>query len=330
MEHPDLASATHLPDGLEVKSPPVGLSRVSMMDSSWTNMTKKEETSVERGEDPHLDSLEVDETQHNSGDSIEPRADTQLDTQTEPGTQTQRQGESGEEGVDVDTSCDSGTASMEDARTPPAVLDGAGGPLDPPPTNLDEVVESSSSVLEGTIESSLLVSEEVKEPPPAPTLDPVVEPSSSVLDCSIESPPTIVDGAIETSSPAPLAGSVYPSPSKTNSTQDPVVPNGPTTPSSTTPPQAVDTAPDSNCSSSPYDTDCSRKLMSQIHRSVSQESLLDELEAELLSCQLPEGRGVGRKGSPVNGMQTDQEGSMVVFEKCAQFKYLQQEKAVKR
>lgn len=82
----------------------------------------------------------------------------------------------------------------------------------------------------------------------------------------------------------------------------------------------------------PYDTDCSRKLISQIQRSLSQESLLDELESELLACQLPEGEsGGGRKGSPpVNGLPTDQDGCMVVFEKCVQYKYAQQEKAIQR
>uniref|UniRef100_A0A673XE86 Coiled-coil domain containing 186 n=1 Tax=Salmo trutta TaxID=8032 RepID=A0A673XE86_SALTR len=86
-----------------------------------------------------------------------------------------------------------------------------------------------------------------------------------------------------------------------------------------------------NSSPSPYDTDCSRKLMTQIQRSVSQESLLDELEQELFSCQLPERGGGGRKGGPhVNGMQADQDGSPMVFEKCIQYKYVQQEKAIKR
>uniref|UniRef100_H3DNI5 Coiled-coil domain containing 186 n=1 Tax=Tetraodon nigroviridis TaxID=99883 RepID=H3DNI5_TETNG len=76
---------------------------------------------------------------------------------------------------------------------------------------------------------------------------------------------------------------------------------------------------------SPYDTDCSRKLISEIQRSLSQESLLDELESELLACQLPK----GEKSPAANGL-TDQEGCMVVFEKCVQYKYAQQEKAVQR
>uniref|UniRef100_A0A4W6CC84 Coiled-coil domain containing 186 n=1 Tax=Lates calcarifer TaxID=8187 RepID=A0A4W6CC84_LATCA len=89
--------------------------------------------------------------------------------------------------------------------------------------------------------------------------------------------------------------------SPTDSTTTSGISNGPSTP---TP---------SHSSSSPYDTDCSRKLISQIQRSLSQESLLDE------------------KGSPpVNGLPSDQEGCMVVFEKCVQYKYAQQEKAIQR
>uniref|UniRef100_A0A673IMA1 Uncharacterized protein n=1 Tax=Sinocyclocheilus rhinocerous TaxID=307959 RepID=A0A673IMA1_9TELE len=81
----------------------------------------------------------------------------------------------------------------------------------------------------------------------------------------------------------------------------------------------------SNSNLNPYDTDCSRKLLSEIQRSLSQESLLDELEDELLNSQSD---GM-RKGSPPNGLQKDQ-NSMVLFEKCVQYKYSQQEKAIKR
>uniref|UniRef100_A0A667ZJG2 Coiled-coil domain containing 186 n=1 Tax=Myripristis murdjan TaxID=586833 RepID=A0A667ZJG2_9TELE len=88
----------------------------------------------------------------------------------------------------------------------------------------------------------------------------------------------------------------------------------------------------SNPTSSLYDTDCSRELISQIQRSLSQESLLDELESELLACELTEsgGRDNRKESPPVNGLPTDQEGCMVVFEKCVQYKYAQQEKAIKR
>uniref|UniRef100_A0A673XCF5 Coiled-coil domain containing 186 n=1 Tax=Salmo trutta TaxID=8032 RepID=A0A673XCF5_SALTR len=146
-----------------------------------------------------------------------------------------------------------------------------------------------------------------------------------------ESQPAVVDG--------PLKCSVEPSPTKENVIQGSVVTNSPATPSS---PSSAFADPgissprtmastNTNSSPSPYDTDCSRKLMTQIQRSVSQESLLDELEQELFSCQLPERGGGGRKGGPhVNGMQADQDGSPMVFEKCIQYKYVQQEKAIKR
>uniref|UniRef100_A0A8D3D8H3 Coiled-coil domain containing 186 n=1 Tax=Scophthalmus maximus TaxID=52904 RepID=A0A8D3D8H3_SCOMX len=82
------------------------------------------------------------------------------------------------------------------------------------------------------------------------------------------------------------------------------------------PQSSANTSAPTHSTSSPYDTDCSRRLISQIQRSLSQESLLDELESELLGCRLPDGE--------------NQEGCMVVFEKCAQYKYAQQEKAIRR
>uniref|UniRef100_A0A673AKG8 Uncharacterized protein n=1 Tax=Sphaeramia orbicularis TaxID=375764 RepID=A0A673AKG8_9TELE len=116
--------------------------------------------------------------------------------------------------------------------------------------------------------------------------------------------------------------------------------NGPSSPNSDTVSSSLASSPQTSAnisaplhtSSSPYDTDCSRKLISQIQRSLSQESLLDELESELMSCQLSENEiGSERKESPpVNGLPTDQEGCMVVFEKCVQYKYAQQEKAIQR
>ncbi|XP_068505520.1 coiled-coil domain-containing protein 186 isoform X1 [Syngnathus scovelli] len=112
--------------------------------------------------------------------------------------------------------------------------------------------------------------------------------------------------------------------------------NGPSTPSSdtissslTSSPQSVtNTSAPSDSTSSPYDTDCSRKLISEIQRSLSQESLLDELESELMACQLPEVEGKG--SPPVNGVPLEQEDCMLVFEKCVQYKYAQQEKSIQR
>ncbi|XP_023652757.2 coiled-coil domain-containing protein 186 [Paramormyrops kingsleyae] len=75
---------------------------------------------------------------------------------------------------------------------------------------------------------------------------------------------------------------------------------------------------------SPYDTECSRKLMSEIQRTLSHESLLDELESELLDCRFPS----DTPGAP-NGPQNSQK-SATAFEKCFQYKYSQQEKAIQR
>ncbi|MGH0162644.1 UNVERIFIED_CONTAM: hypothetical protein FKN15_045782 [Acipenser sinensis] len=76
-------------------------------------------------------------------------------------------------------------------------------------------------------------------------------------------------------------------------------------------------------STSPYDTDFSKKLISEIQRSLSKESLLDEIESELLSCQLT------TECTFPNGIKTNQE-SLVMFDKCVQNKYLQQEKTIGR
>lgn len=76
-------------------------------------------------------------------------------------------------------------------------------------------------------------------------------------------------------------------------------------------------------STSPYDTDFSKKLISEIQRSLSKESLLDEIESELLSCQLT------TECTFPNGIKTNQE-SLVMFDKCVQNKYLQQEKTIRR
>ncbi|KAJ8264714.1 hypothetical protein GJAV_G00152930 [Gymnothorax javanicus] len=79
---------------------------------------------------------------------------------------------------------------------------------------------------------------------------------------------------------------------------------------------------------SPYDTDCSRKLMSEIQRTLSHESLLDELESEIMACQIVE-KGRKMSSSPPNGLRSDAD-TVTVFEKCVQYKYAQQEKAIQR
>ncbi|XP_041714213.1 coiled-coil domain-containing protein 186 [Coregonus clupeaformis] len=306
MEKSHPASASDLPQGSEGNSLPKGSSGVNTSKRSDTKM-EENEVCAERGNDVEQESLEGDGIQHKKKKKC--------------------QQEGGEESVNVDISCDIGTASMEDARTPPALVDGT---TERPLSVLDEVMESTNSVSEVMIESLASLQDKAVESPPA-TLDGVGDSSTSIPDRGAESPPSVVDGALKCS--------VESSTTKANAIQDSVVANSPATPSTpssdiadsgVSSPQTM-APPNTNSSPSPYDTDCSRKLMTEIQRSVSQESLLDELEQELLSCQLPERGGGGCKGGPhVNGMQADQDGSTMVFEKCIQYKYVQQEKAIKR
>ncbi|XP_057682329.1 coiled-coil domain-containing protein 186 isoform X2 [Corythoichthys intestinalis] len=135
--------------------------------------------------------------------------------------------------------------------------------------------------------------------------DAVESPSSvetSDKDCKQEPSPRSLNGLLP-----PLIQST----SKNLSSATSGISNGLSAPVSDT----VNSSPASDSTSSPYDTDCSRKLISQIQRTLSQESLLDELETEL------------REGSsPVNG----RDDCISVFEKCVQYKYTQQEKSIQR
>lgn len=231
-------------------------------------------------------------------------------------------------------SCNTSTVFVEDRKLPFSLLNEAGSSLET--TTSNDVVESSPSVLEGRIET-LMTLDDGKDSL-ASTQNRNEQPSVLVRNCSTESSPTNDSGLVESpSSPSVHSTSKI---SPTDSTTTSGISNGPSTPGSDTissllasfPQTCADTPAPSHPSSNPYDTDCSRKLISQIQRSLSQESLLDELESELLACQLPGGESEGdRKGSPlVNGLPTDQEGCMMVFEKCVQNKYGQQEKAIQR
>uniref|UniRef100_A0A8C7DJ00 Coiled-coil domain containing 186 n=1 Tax=Oncorhynchus kisutch TaxID=8019 RepID=A0A8C7DJ00_ONCKI len=254
---------------------------------------EENEVCAERGNDIKQESLEGDGIQHKKKKKC--------------------QQEGGEESVNVDISCDIGTTSIEDART---LVDET---TERPLSVLDEVMESTNS----TESLSLLLGKAVESPPAI--LVGVGDCSTSIPNRYAESQPADVD--------VPLKCSVEPSPTKENVTNSPATPSAPSSafadPGISSPRTMAPT--NTNSLPSPYDTDCSRKLITQIQRSVSQESLLDELEQELFSCQLPERGGGGRKGGPhVNGMQADQDGSPMVFEKCIQYKYVQQEKAIKR
>lgn len=197
------------------------------------------------------------------------------------------------------------------------------------PATTPDVEENSPSVCEGTEDSSLTLS--------ATTPNCNEQPSLPVRNCSTAATPDDESVSAESPSLSSVQSTLKSSP--TDSTTSGIS-NGPSTPSSDTTSPPFASSPQTNAKnsiplhslSSPYDTDCSRKLISQIERSLSQESLLDELESELLACQLPVGEnGGGKKGSPpVNGLPADQDDCMVVFEKCVQYKYAQQEKAIQR
>ncbi|KAM4852755.1 coiled-coil domain-containing protein 186 isoform 1-T3 [Thomomys bottae] len=76
-------------------------------------------------------------------------------------------------------------------------------------------------------------------------------------------------------------------------------------------------------SASPYDTDCTKKLISKIKNVSASEDLLEELESELLSTEF-----AGEPQVP-NGMNKG-EHALVLFEKCVQDKCLQQEYTIKK
>ncbi|NXS97817.1 CC186 protein, partial [Jacana jacana] len=76
-------------------------------------------------------------------------------------------------------------------------------------------------------------------------------------------------------------------------------------------------------SESPYDTDCTKKLISTIHQTSSQEDLLKEIESELLSTDFSKERKFP------NGVRKGEQ-ALAVFEKCVQDKYLEQEQTIKK
>ncbi|XP_075830619.1 coiled-coil domain-containing protein 186 isoform X1 [Microtus pennsylvanicus] len=75
-------------------------------------------------------------------------------------------------------------------------------------------------------------------------------------------------------------------------------------------------------SASLYDTDCTRKLISQIKTVSSSDDLLGEIESELLSAEFTEEHQVP------NGVNKG-EHALAMFEKCVHSKYLQQELTIK-
>lgn len=248
---------------------------------------------VSTGQDIKVVEEDVEAEQDSALDSVQSYGAERVDLRLDFSAPDQESATMEDGPGDGNSSCDSGTASIDDTRTStalpnglvetvPAVLDGTGQVLLCPSNFEDQKVASSC------------VSGDAKE-----------------ACVSNNTPSHAVFPSGDTAKPQGLSSQTG---SVTNS-------------DSAVSPQHVDNHSNSVSSANLYDTDCSRKLMSEIQRSVSQESLLDELESELLSCQVQE-QGSSR-ASPPNGLFKDQ-GSMVVFEKCVQFKYSQQEKAIKR
>ncbi|XP_035520112.1 coiled-coil domain-containing protein 186 [Morone saxatilis] len=318
-------------EGSEVESVSGGSHPVDQLHNSTSNVEEEEPVSHSNADEAEKCSQAKDEAQLDS-DLIKNVTDVQADAAAEAQTCNQEHLERSE--LDADTGCDSNTVSME-GGIPPCSNE-AGGALLAPVTTVDNVVGSSPSVPEGTVET-VLTFDEVKDSHGAAP-DSHEQPSVLVTNCSTE--PSPADDSAPAESPSASSVQNASKNSPTDSTTTSGISNGPSTPTSDTVSSSLASSPQTNTSapphslSSPYDTDCSRKLISQIQRSLSQESLLDELESELLACQLPEGEGGGggeRKGSPpVNGLPTDQEDCMLVFEKCVQYKYAQQEKAIQR
>uniref|UniRef100_A0AAQ6A6X3 Uncharacterized protein n=1 Tax=Amphiprion ocellaris TaxID=80972 RepID=A0AAQ6A6X3_AMPOC len=318
MEQP--GPVTSMMEGSEVKSASEGSCQVNQLLNSTPNIEEEEQVSHNSGHEAEICCQATDELQLDS-ELIKIIIDDEMDIKTEQEAQTCSQEHLDEQELAADT-------STEIERPLLSLSNETDGALVTPDTTLD-VVESSPSVLEGTTDTIL-------------TFDAVItnnseQPSLLVTNCSTEPSPAEDRDSAESPSSSSVQSTSKNSP--TDSTTSGIS-NGPSTPSSDTVSSSLASSPQtsatslvpSHSSSSPYDTDCSRKLISQIQRSLSEESLLDELESELLSCQLPEGESRGeRKGSPpVNGLPTDQEGCMVVFEKCVQYKYAQQEKAIQR
>lgn len=75
-------------------------------------------------------------------------------------------------------------------------------------------------------------------------------------------------------------------------------------------------------SESPYDTDCTKKLIEEIKTVSAAEDLLEQIEFELLPTEFAEHQ-------VSNGMNKG-EHALLLFEKCVQDKYLQQEHTIKK
>ncbi|XP_041672493.1 coiled-coil domain-containing protein 186 isoform X2 [Cheilinus undulatus] len=313
-------------EGSEAESASEAPQPTNQLPNSTPSIGDEQQISTSSADEARKLSQAKDETQLD-GELIRTKTDVDMDTKKKGEAQIcSQEGIDGSE-LDVNTSCDSSSVK---GRIP-LLLNDANGALTDREITMNNVVESSPSVLEGTMET-LLTFDEVQDAG-AVSSNSVEQPSVLATNCSSEPLP-----ADERESPSSSSVQSTSKNSPTDSTTTSGISNGPSTPSSDTVSSSLASSPQTNTSApshallSPFDTDCSRKLLSEIGRTPSQESLLDGLGSRLLSCQLPETESGGeREGSPpVNGLPLDQEGCMVDFEKCVQYKYAQQEKAIQR
>ncbi|XP_051959218.1 coiled-coil domain-containing protein 186 [Xyrauchen texanus] len=304
-------------DCLEEQTPasdPTKSSEVRIFPEGSTNVSDGGEVVLkehEEGTEP--DSFKLDGTISDSVDKEGLSSDTFMEVQQAASIE--------DTPGDRNTSCDSRTASIDDVRSPAAPLDNA--------------AESLPAVLDGELECSSLEEPAARQDsiPEGRSPNVVEESSPSVLNWRDELTPsgldTVVDNSlvkshtleVPTELQFPINGTPLAPDQDTPSSQG----NEPPAFANKLSENSIYLNSDSNSNINPYDTDCSRKLMSEIQRSLSQDSLLDELEDELLNTQSV---GVRKEGLP-NGLPKDQ-NSLVVFEKCVQIKYFQQEKAIKR
>lgn len=323
MKQPSPTTDPQMMEGSEVKSVSEESRSVGQLHNNLSDV--KEEESSHNGEDEaETCSRPKDELQLKSK-LIEITTDVEVDTNAKQEAQTCSQ-----ELLDEKKFSNDASTNLNEGDRPPLTLSTEAAAICRTPANTQGEAETPSSVLEGKVESLLTFDA-------APQNDDD-QPSLLVAGCSAESSPVEPSDSTESLSSSSVQSTSKNSPTDSATTSG--ISNGPSTPTSDTlssspassPQTSANNSGPSNSTSSPYDTDCSRRLISQIQRSLSQESLLDELESELLACQLPDEESRGeRKGSPpVNGLPVDQDGCMVVFEKCVQYKCAQQEKAIQK
>uniref|UniRef100_A0A1A8HV43 Chromosome 10 open reading frame 118 n=2 Tax=Nothobranchius kuhntae TaxID=321403 RepID=A0A1A8HV43_NOTKU len=305
-----------------------------MEGSEVTSMSEESDSVDQRHNNPS--SLKEEETSHSNAHEEESICQTNSEFQlqselakttidVEEDTKAQQEPLEEEETA-PDVKYDASTVLSESDKPPLGLSNEDSAVLRPPATCQD--VSQTSPVLEGTSEPLLTFDEE--------TQNSTEQPLVLVTESAESSPADNRDSAETPSSSFQNTSNNSPTAYTTASSMS----NGPSTPNSDTLSASLasnrhfgaNSSVPSHSTPSPFDTDCSRKLISQIQRSLSQESLLDELESELLACQLPEGesRGENKGSPPVNGLAADQEGCMVVFEKCVQYKCAQQEKAIQK